>query len=258
MDEDNSDDLRRASPLRQSKKSLDAIFECVARSDLRSPLFWWLLEHHDELRQSAMKTRRGVTWKRLCADFPGMGVTLADGRPVTRATATRTWHRVRQEVIRLKEERANERAELEARRAADPRRNMPSRFGKTAPVGPPLSDVQPRPQSAPSVSINRQLVPVGSPRLPALSSTSAANESGDEPWRNMELPEALSKMRVLDWDGQILDLRQFFRDDGEPEPWEDPEVPEDERIGCLRGTIWSRAKEWARYRPYDRRFMKKW
>ncbi|PPQ33660.1 hypothetical protein CCR94_00990 [Rhodoblastus sphagnicola] len=74
----------------------------------------------------------------------------------------------------------------------------------------------------------------------------------------MELPEALSKMRVLDWDGQILDLRQFFRDDGEPEPWEDPEVPEDERIGCLRGTIWSRAKEWARYRPYDRRFMKKW
>jgi len=254
MTDDRDDDDGRPKSARPRRKSIDEVLRGVARPDWRSPLFWWLMDHHDELRQAEVNTGRGVSWRKLCVDFVDLGVTLADGRPVKPATARITWQRVRKEIVRVEERRAREQAEREARRAADPRRNMPSRFGKAAPAGPPLSDVQPRPKPADSPSTNRQLVPVAVPGLPAR----VADQSGDEPWRKMELPEALAKMRVLDWDGQELDLRQFFRDDGVPEPWEAPGLSDVERIGLMRAQIWSRAKEWARYRPYERRFMKKW
>jgi hypothetical protein len=260
MDDDSKDVTARPEPTRPSKRLLDAFKKHVARPPKRSQLFWWLIDHHDDLRELEATGGLGIPWRQLCVDIAAEGITAAGGRPVTWETARKTWQRVRKEIVCVEDRRAREQAEREARRAADPRRNMPSRFGKAAPVGPPLSDRQPRPQPAPARVASRALVPVGPSRLPVASSSPAmaANGSGDEAWRNLELPAVLADVRLPDWNGEILDLRQFFRDDGVPEPWEDPDMPDDERIGCLKITIWSRAKEWARHRPYERRFMKKW
>jgi hypothetical protein len=75
-------------------------------------------------------------------DFVGLGITLADGRPVKPATARITWQRVRKEVVRVEERRARERAERERRAATNPRRNMPSQFRKGE-YGPPLATTSP-------------------------------------------------------------------------------------------------------------------
>jgi hypothetical protein len=138
MDDDEKDGAKRAETAHQSKKSIEDVLRRVARPAWRSALFFWLVEHHDALRQNEAETGRGVPWRELCVDFVGLGITLADGRPVKPATAKRTWQRVRKELVRVEERRARERAALEARRAADPRRNMPSRFPKGE-YGPPLA-----------------------------------------------------------------------------------------------------------------------
>jgi hypothetical protein len=250
MTDDSDEERERPARVRPSKKSIDAMLQRVARPAWRSPLFWWLIDHHDELRQAEVNTGRGVTWQSLCEDFPDQGITLADGRPVTPATAKRTWQRVRKEIVRVEERRARELAEREARRAADPRRNMPSRFPKGE-YGPPLSSVQPGPPPA------RALVPA--PRqTPVVVSATSASARDDEYCRDMVLPECLKDTCVVDWDNSVLDLRQFFRNDGIPEPWDNPNLDPGDREAEMKLVIWMRAKEWARYRPYDRRHRSKW
>jgi hypothetical protein len=147
MDDGEKDGAKRAEPTRSSKKSIEEVLKRVARPAWRSPLFWWLVEHHDALRQNEAETGCGVPWRELCVDFVGLGITLADGRPVKPATARITWQRVRKEVVRAEERRARERAERERRAATNPRRNMPSRFTGSFPA--PLSDRQPPPAPPP-------------------------------------------------------------------------------------------------------------
>ena len=142
MDDGEKDGAKRAEPTRSSKKSIEEVLKRVARPAWRSPLFWWLVEHHDALRQNEAETGRGVPWRELCVDFVGLGITLADGRPVKPATARITWQRVRKEVVRVEERRARERAERERRAATNPRRNMPSQFRK-GDYGPPLATTSP-------------------------------------------------------------------------------------------------------------------
>ena len=137
MDDDEKDGAKRAEIADQSQK-LEDVLKRVARPAWRSPLFLWLVEHHDALRQNEAETGRGVPWRELCVEFVELGITLADGRPVKPATARITWQRVRKELARVEERRARERAERERRFATDPRRNMPSRFPK-GDYGPPLA-----------------------------------------------------------------------------------------------------------------------
>jgi hypothetical protein len=137
MDDDEKDGAKRAETAHQSKKAIQDVLRRVARPAWRSPLFWWLVEHHDALRRNEAETGRGVPWRELCVEFVGLGITLADGRPVKPATARITWQRVRKELVRVEERRARERAERERRAAASPRRDMPSQFRK-GDYGPPL------------------------------------------------------------------------------------------------------------------------
>ena len=138
MDDDEKDGAKRAETAHQSKKATQDVLKRVARPAWRSPLFWWLAEHHDALRQNEAETGRGVPWRELCLEFVGLGITLADGRPVKPATARITWQRVRKELVRVEERRARERAERERRAATNPRRDMPSQFRKGE-YGPPLA-----------------------------------------------------------------------------------------------------------------------
>jgi hypothetical protein len=83
-----------------------AILAYIERPYERSPLFQWLLAHHDELIASAGGRR--MEWTRFCGTFETAGLTAWDGKPVNAATARKTWQRVRKEDARLEALRAAE------------------------------------------------------------------------------------------------------------------------------------------------------
>ena len=121
------------------KRGSRAILDRVERPYERSKLFEWLFAQHDEMALRQQKRR--VEWGLLCVDFARDGVTDGRGNPPNARTARMTWWRVRKEKARIDALRAEERAEREARREADPRRKMPSRFTGSFPA--PLADRQP-------------------------------------------------------------------------------------------------------------------
>ena len=106
MDSDDEKDCAKRAETAHQSSDTGRFEGRVARPGWRSPLFWWLVEHHDALRRNEAETGRGVPWRGLCVEFVGLGITLADGRPVKAATARITWQRVRKELVRVEERRA--------------------------------------------------------------------------------------------------------------------------------------------------------
>jgi len=128
-----------------------AILAEVARSSDRSSLFWWLVDHHDELIEQAAGKR--MRWDALCVRFAEHGLTDTRGRPATPRTARETWFQARRTV-----------AEARARKAAADAKKKP---GDKYP-----SRISPdwRPQLVPGASPIR---PAPSPARPADSSAPA-------------------------------------------------------------------------------------
>jgi hypothetical protein len=247
MDDDEKDGVKRAEASRQSKKSIEEVLKRVARPAWRSPLFWWLIEHHDALRQNEAETGRGAPWRELCVDFVELGITLADGRPVKPATAKRTWQRVRKEVVRVEERRARERAEREARRAADPRRNMPSRFTGSFPAPladrqPPRVDVRPLPLSPkPVAEVGSGLTVM--PGGPVLT-------GGPEE----RLP---AEQFTIIFEGKPFDLRLMIRPD-DPRPWNQPDFSEEDKIRVMIVNLKMRLESWRQDRGSNIRVDREW
>ena len=73
-----------------------AILRTIERSEQRSPLFWWMVEHHDEMVKAAK--RRRINWAAFCAEAAKRGVTDTRGEPPTESNARKTWLRARREV----------------------------------------------------------------------------------------------------------------------------------------------------------------
>ena len=69
------------------------ILSVLKRSEMRSTLFWWMLDHHDELL--AAGAGRRVRWPQLCATFTTLGLTDGCGNTPSSLVARRTWHNVR-------------------------------------------------------------------------------------------------------------------------------------------------------------------
>jgi len=88
------------------------IFESIAQPSNRSSLFWWMVEHHDDMVSS--RAGRRMNWKALCARFADLGLTDVTGKPANLRSARQTWERARKEKARLEQWRA----ENEAARAA--------------------------------------------------------------------------------------------------------------------------------------------
>jgi hypothetical protein len=122
------------------RKGKEKILQMVARPTIRSSLFWWLLENHDDLVEAEVMSGLGMRWTELCVQFTELGLADRNGNKIAERTAKKTWERVRKERARLDARRVKEEAARVARRAVDPRRNMPSRI--TGPVGPALAEVQ--------------------------------------------------------------------------------------------------------------------
>ena len=97
----------------------EKVLENIARPKNRSPLFWWMLERHDEIVEFAVGW--WMDWKGFIAGATELGITDTLGRPVKERNARETWRQVRLEKARLEEWRAeNEaaRAVKEAERLA--------------------------------------------------------------------------------------------------------------------------------------------
>jgi len=77
----------------RDRKGLRAVLNEITQSADRSPLFWWLVEHHDELATAA--SGRRLQWARLCTRFAD-----ATGKPASVQTARVTWHRVKLSVAK--------------------------------------------------------------------------------------------------------------------------------------------------------------
>jgi hypothetical protein len=91
----------------------------ISQSSERSSLFWWMVEHHRELKDGAAGNR--FQWEPLSIIFNELGLTDINGNPPKPGTARQTWLRVRRYV-----------AEAERLLAADPRRQVvhPSHMSK--------------------------------------------------------------------------------------------------------------------------------
>jgi hypothetical protein len=81
-------------------KGLRAVLNEITQSADRSPLFWWLVEHYDELATAA--SCRRLQRARLCTRFAEMGLTDAKGKPASVQTARVICHWVKQSVAKAR------------------------------------------------------------------------------------------------------------------------------------------------------------
>ena len=92
----------------------------VARGSERSSLFWWLVEHHDEIAAEAGGKR--MRWEPLCARFAAHGLRDVNGRPPSPRTARETWLQARRTVAQARERKRQADADVR------PGQKFPSRI----------------------------------------------------------------------------------------------------------------------------------
>ena len=97
------------------RKGSAAVLARITRDPARGEVFWWLYDHHDEIKVRTLGTR--ISWRTFLADLTALGLTNARGQPVRRTMALKlTYHRVRQ----LKRREAEARALLPPRGTPPP------------------------------------------------------------------------------------------------------------------------------------------
>jgi len=156
----------------QRRRDTKAILRTVARSERRSPLFRWMVEHHDELVEASRPD--GIHWASFCEQSAKRGLTDTRGLAPNPANARKTWAQARKAVAT-------------ARAAAKPPRpKPPSRFPK---------DWSPTVLSEQEIPVPAYLRPPGltaaNPAPPALSRPPAtiARQAGGYPPSQFVKPE---------------------------------------------------------------------
>jgi hypothetical protein len=209
----------------------ERLLAMVTRSPLRSPLFWWLFEHHDELLAGTAASRVGMPWSRLCGGFAEVGLTSVDGGVVGPETARKTWQRVRKEKARLRRLEAEAEADRALRRAQDPRRNMPSRMSGRYEA--PLAEVQPR----------RGVV-----EPPRPQSLPVADAPAVVPEERADTP--VGSPMIVTFQEEPLDLNLFVRP-GVQEPWNKPGIDPEGRQRLKLTMLTLRFENWKKDRVLD-------
>jgi len=136
--------------MKQDQRLTRTVLEIIARSDARSPLFWWMVDHHDEIIAAAAGER--IRWAAFCAEAARLGLTDTRGRPPTERNARETWRQARRVVGRAKFR--------EAAPAPSPKLSSPIAPDRQrqAPLVPP----PPTCPAAPPVTTGATPMPVGS------------------------------------------------------------------------------------------------
>ncbi len=133
-----------------SKKpdDLTAVLEIVESAGERSPLFWWMVKHHDDLAAKADGNR--MSWTPLCATFAALGFTNTAGKPHSKRGAREVWLTARSYVAKRKAASARTNAA----------RTQPSRLPVTwrPPVAEPARTAEP-PRYAPPNTVPARTTP---------------------------------------------------------------------------------------------------
>jgi len=81
-----------------------ALLRTVERSERRSRLFWWFVEHHDEFAAASQHGR--IDWIGFCAKAATLGLLDTRGEPPTERNARETWRQARKAVASAREREA--------------------------------------------------------------------------------------------------------------------------------------------------------
>lgn len=149
-------------------KSLRAVVNEITQSNDRSSLFWWLVEHHDEIAEASQGRR--LRWSALCTCFQEAGLTDLNGRAASPETARRTWLRVRQMVFEARERQAAD-ALCPRRVGAVPPSRLPATWK-------PDSLAQPRRAGLPTIVRPAQPFPTPPPHPPGASVAQGMRTAG--------------------------------------------------------------------------------
>lgn len=79
--------------MRTKRAGVNAVLTQIEQSADRSTLFYWMVEHHDEMLAKAKG--RKLRWVELCVSFKALGLTNQQGEPATEPAARQTWYRAR-------------------------------------------------------------------------------------------------------------------------------------------------------------------
>lgn len=79
---------------KQTTKGAAAVIERMGRNPTRGRVYWFLWDEHATILDRTQG--RPIAWKAILNDIQAMGLTNANGQPVTNADSLRkTWRRVR-------------------------------------------------------------------------------------------------------------------------------------------------------------------
>ncbi len=99
-----------------SDASVSEALNVVERDPARGPLFWWFYDNHADMLRLAAGQR--INWSELCPKLTKLGLTDQAGKPMTTQTARKTWARVCELKVRMREMRDQQRR----RRSREPER----------------------------------------------------------------------------------------------------------------------------------------
>src|SRR5580704_3288486 len=91
----------RLRSMTNGRRQTKAILKAIARGEDRSSLFWWMVEHHDEILAAAEGRR--IQWGTFCAEAARLGLTDTKGKPPTTRNARETWRQARRAVEEARE-----------------------------------------------------------------------------------------------------------------------------------------------------------
>jgi hypothetical protein len=91
----------RLRSMTNGRRQTKAILKAIARGEDRSSLFWWMVEHHDEILAAAEGRR--IQWGTFCAEATRLGLTDTKGKPPTTRNARETWRQARRAVEEARE-----------------------------------------------------------------------------------------------------------------------------------------------------------
>ena len=77
----------------KKRQDVEAVISYLQQGPNRSPLFWWLAEHHDALMEA--NDGKPIRWGPLALRLASFGLTDREGKPATPETVRLTWKRVR-------------------------------------------------------------------------------------------------------------------------------------------------------------------
>lgn len=175
-----------------SRRLIREMREEVREGPYRSPLFWWMVKHHDALLAEGNEGR--MPWQRLCRRFAEQGVIDGSGQSPTVARAGKTWR----DVERWLAERP------EQSRRQEPQRSRP-RPAEWQPS--PATSRQAAHPTQPAEQVHHPPPARSAPMAPPVS----AAASGAKPTLRIEdlPPEARAEFEKLDRGLAEFDRKRF-------------------------------------------------